>query len=73
MDLWEDDVPWGNMAITALKVGTAVMQPAVQDVGTCGVCSKEQAAQDIAAAVSVWNQFTGCVWYVFCCPDMLSL
>lgn len=20
MDLWEDDVPWGNMAITALKV-----------------------------------------------------
>jgi hypothetical protein len=21
MDLWEDDVPWGNMALTALKVG----------------------------------------------------
>jgi hypothetical protein len=20
MDLWEDDVPWGNMAITSLKV-----------------------------------------------------
>jgi hypothetical protein len=22
MDLWEDDVPWGNMAITSLKVIT---------------------------------------------------
>jgi hypothetical protein len=21
MDLWEDDVPWGSMAITALKAG----------------------------------------------------
>jgi hypothetical protein len=25
MDLWEDDVPWGNMSITALKVW-AIMQ-----------------------------------------------
>jgi hypothetical protein len=25
MDLWEDDVPWGNMAITALKVLACVL------------------------------------------------
>jgi hypothetical protein len=26
MDLWEDDVPWGNMAVTALKVGIRCKQ-----------------------------------------------
>ena len=42
MDLWEDDVPWGNMAITALKVGMVMtslglqrQQPAVTAARGC--------------------------------------